>query len=307
MINIKNSKYIFSQFAICGLAWCLFCVQANAADVRSTPVAVKAQAGGLTFQLRDIEIADVLLPDSPSPTDPGQKEGSAKKGFLALTFQIINDGPPRPITALSQLPVALSTLAGEKIPLISMDPPVITPRETSGNEPEFLPSGGIYTRVLYFTSPVFPKQDYFFEIDLRNIQIPSEIILKFPADKVCQVPDITQKREPREADVLVIAPLNQSEAKRGQLVAVKIKISEFVEKPQSIFILLPSETFEDKFVNLQYNVRIPADATWGEYPITVMAVWRSSAGERTISRTVNLKIIESALSLSETAAPASTR
>lgn len=256
-----------------------------AVDKEIDPRARQIHISGLIMKIVNIEILDF----NPGNSSRNKKEKSSKsgEGVLALTFQIFNETNANcQIRDLQQTQFRLLDKSGRVIPFLS--------RTEKNAESGKLAEGEFYQLILYFQKPEISRQNYQLEVKTSGFyNLPEVLTLEVPSRTIVVIADMNRKRIPESTDMQIIFPLEGQEVEKGEELAVEVKMSDMVEKPNRFYVLLPKFTFEDNFTNLKYKIRIPSEVPVGPYSIVFMAVWDKTPDFHAISHSVKLQIVES--------------
>lgn len=91
-------------------------------------------------------------------------------------------------------------------------------------------------------------------------------------------------------DLLIIYPAQKRVFAPGDTIYLKVAFSETVDRPNSLYVVLPDYVLTDDDAKGQYELQIPSDMPDGDFQVIVMAEWGESPRAQVVSKTLFLQI-----------------
>lgn len=219
-----------------------------------------------------------------------KSESSGLGKMTAVTYSIINQTGNKKIDLSAELAFILTDEFGNvyqrlEKPL-NYGQPITVPGE---NFPSLYPDEQ-FTASIFFEAPVAASQVLNLVVDAKSIGVGETISLHLPV--VRALPAKTEEEIVfKDEDLQISVPKRLHRILPGDIIPIKVTVSEKIRSPDSIYIITPFYLHEDQDALGNYELRIPANQPDGPITVIVLSRWSREGQDATLSKsfTVNIK------------------
>jgi hypothetical protein len=213
------------------------------------------------------------------------------RSMLAVTYRFKNDTSTKKLDLSKKFEFRLMDEFGNEYESLVAPADYPDPVFTAQRHfPSLYPQDSV-TETIFFETPIERSRHLRLIWDARNVGIYPPIVFRIPARDI-EKPPPDEVNIPGESDMKILYPPPGLTVKPLDVIPLKFHLAREFPKPDTVFIITPSYTFEDLEFVRYYDLRIPADQPPGAMIVVILLRWKIGETEQTLSKSITLNVID---------------